>query len=102
MTANKPNTMLVGDYPPQDHMLRDLNILLEPQDRQGAVVRAPVVREICTDQGTLHVGAMAALIDILGGTLAIHAFYPDWLATSGGPVGNGPRTRGSLQHQKQN
>ena len=74
--------MLVGDYPPQKHMLRDLRIFLEPQGRQGAIVRAPVVKEICTDQGTLYIGIMATLVDVLGGVLAINAFHPDWLATS--------------------
>ena len=82
MTASKPNTMLAGDYPPEEHLLRDLNILLEPQGKQGAIVRAPVVQELCTDQGTLYAGVMAALVDTLGGTLAIHTFHPDWLATS--------------------
>ncbi len=74
--------LLFGEYPPDDHILRDLHILLKPQGNQEATIRAPVIQEMCTDQGTLSVGVMAALIDFLGGWLAINTIYPDWIATA--------------------
>ena len=71
-----------GDYPPQHHMLRDLHISMEFQGKRRGTIRAPVVPEICTDRGGMHLGVVATLIDLLGGGLAIKAIYPDWIATA--------------------
>ena len=72
-----------GDYPPLRHMLRDLLISVKFQERTHCVVQAPVVPQICTDRGGVHVGVVATLVDVLGATLAIRALYPDWIATAG-------------------
>jgi uncharacterized protein (TIGR00369 family) len=64
-------------------MLRDLLISVEFQEKTRCVVRAPVVPEICTDRGGVHVGVVGTLVDVLGATLAIRAIYPDWIATAG-------------------
>jgi uncharacterized protein (TIGR00369 family) len=64
-------------------MLRDLLISVEFQEKTRCVVRAPVVPEICTDRGGVHVGVVGTLVDVLGATLAIRALYPDWIATAG-------------------
>jgi uncharacterized protein (TIGR00369 family) len=64
-------------------MLRDLLISVEFQEKTRCVVRAPVVSEICTDRGGVHVGVVGTLVDVLGATLAIRALYPDWIATAG-------------------
>jgi uncharacterized protein (TIGR00369 family) len=72
-----------ADYPPLHHMLRDLLISVEFQEKTRCVVRAPVVPEICTDRGGAHVGVVATLVDILGASLAVRAIYPDWIATAG-------------------
>ena len=69
-------------YPPQHHMLRDLLISMEFKGKRRCTVQAPVVPEICTDRGGVHVGVVATLVDILGGGLAIRAIYPDWIATA--------------------
>jgi uncharacterized protein (TIGR00369 family) len=83
MENNKLSEVITSDYPPLHHMLRDLLISVEFPDSARCVVRAPVVPEICTDQGGAHVGVVATLMDILGASLAIRAVYPDWIATSG-------------------
>jgi len=44
-------------------------------------MRAPVVPEILTPDGSLQVGAVAAMIDVLAGALTARAVYPDWMAT---------------------
>jgi uncharacterized protein (TIGR00369 family) len=64
-------------------MLRDLLISVEFQEKTRCVVRAPVVPEICTDRGGVHVGVVGTLVDVLGASLAIRALYPDWIATAG-------------------
>jgi len=73
---------ITGEYPPREHMLRDLMVTLEFRGKHTSVVRAPVVKEVCTDQGGMQVGVMATLIDVLGGALAVRAVYPDWIATA--------------------
>ena len=83
MVTDRHSVSISGDYPPLHHMLRDLLISVEFQEKTRCVVRAPVVPEICTDRGGVHVGVVATLVDVLGATLAIRALYPDWIATAG-------------------
>ncbi len=73
-----------GDrYPPDNHIIRDLRVSVEFQGRGRAVIRAPVVPEIRTGDGSLQAGAVATMIDVLGGVLTFRTFYPDWMATAG-------------------
>ena len=74
--------MNADNYPPQRHITRDLMIFLEFQGNRQGTNRVPVVPEICTDQGTMHVGVIVMLVDILGGLLTARAIYPDWFATA--------------------
>jgi len=70
-------------YPPESHLLRDLRFTFE-HDSEGRRSRAwlPVVEEICTDRGTARAGAIATLVDVLGGGLAAAAASPGWIATA--------------------
>ncbi len=70
------------EYPPQHHFFRDLRLCLTFQGQGRAVIRAPVVPEIRTPDGSLQVGAVAAMIDVLAGALTARAVYPDWMATA--------------------
>ncbi len=74
--------IVAGRYPPQHHIIRDLRLSLEFQGRGRAVIRAPVVPEIRAGDGSLQAGAVATMIDVLGGVLTVRTFYPDWMATS--------------------
>jgi len=69
-------------YPPRHHLLRDLRISVEFQPGRKSIVRAPVVPEVCSDRGAMQVGAIATLVDVLGGTLAIRTASPGWIATA--------------------
>jgi uncharacterized protein (TIGR00369 family) len=73
---------IIDDYPPQHHMLRDLLISAEFKAKDRCIVQAPIVPEVCTDEGAVRVGVVATLVDILGGALAVKAIYPDWIATA--------------------
>ncbi len=42
----------------------------------------PVVPELCTDRGVARAGALATLVDVIGGGLAATAAHPDWIATA--------------------
>jgi uncharacterized protein (TIGR00369 family) len=70
-------------YPPDQHMLRDLRFTFE-HDGDGRRSRAwmPVVPEICTDLGHVRAGALATLVDVIGGGLAATAAAPNWIATA--------------------
>lgn len=73
---------LDSPYPPQNHMLRDLCMEVVTSTMDGATIRAPVVPEVCSEKGVLYVGFLAALVDVLGGVIAIPAVSPDWISTS--------------------
>lgn len=62
-------------YPPEDHVLRDLPFHLEvvAEDRQ-------VARLHCDDDTSP--GAVATVLDVLGGSLCASVVAPDWMATS--------------------
>lgn len=64
-----------ASYPPPDHVLRDLPFHLEVlgADRQVARLR-------CDADTSL--GAVATVLDVLGGSLCAAVVAPDWMATS--------------------
>ncbi len=70
-------------YPPDNHLLRDLRFSFE-HDEEGRRSRAwmPVVTELCTDLGHARAGALATLVDVIGGGLAASAAAPGWIATA--------------------
>jgi uncharacterized protein (TIGR00369 family) len=70
-------------YPPDEHLLRDLRFSFA-HDPDGRSSRAwmPVVPEVCTDRGFARAGALATLVDVIGGGLAATAAQPDWIATA--------------------
>jgi uncharacterized protein (TIGR00369 family) len=72
-----------ADYPPDHHLLRDLRFSFEHDD-EGTRSRAwmPVVPELCTDLGHARAGALATLVDVIGGGLAASAAAPGWIATA--------------------
>jgi uncharacterized protein (TIGR00369 family) len=73
----------VTSYPPEQHVLRDLRFRFD-HDPDGQHSRAwmPVVDELCNDQGSARAGALATLVDVVGGGLAAVAAQPDWIATA--------------------
>src|SRR5262245_37798243 len=71
----------MADYPPERHLLRDLRLSFDNDD---ATPRAwmPVVPHICGDDSSVRAGALAVLVDVVGGGLAARAAHPDWIATA--------------------
>jgi uncharacterized protein (TIGR00369 family) len=72
----------VIDYPPPEHLLRDLRFAFEHTDEGTSRAWMPVVPELCTDQGHARAGALGTLVDVIGGGLAADAAHPDWIATA--------------------
>ncbi len=74
---------MTAAYPPDKHLLRDLRFSFEHDDeRARSRARMPVVAELCTDLGQARAGAIATLVDVIGGGLAASAAAPDWIATA--------------------
>lgn len=97
MKKNTTSDKNEHQYPPPDHILSDLRFSIELLDKNTAVVKAPIQPEFLSDRGSMHVGIIATLIDILGGTLSFRAVYPDWAATSNLLVyTSAPATSGTL------
>lgn len=71
----------MAEYPPPQHVLRDLRIEV---DHRGAspVVRAPVVPELLGPGGALRAGVLGVALDVFGGNLAVEAAAPDWALTA--------------------
>lgn len=82
MGDDKENKLTIGDYPPPDHIIRDLMISMDFKGKESCIIRAPITTEVCTDQGAMQVGVIAALVDLLAGGLSLRILYPDWQATS--------------------
>jgi uncharacterized protein (TIGR00369 family) len=72
----------VATYPPAHHILRDLGLTTEVGP--GLVSRGAIAvgEHLRTRTGVTHVGAIATLVDALGGGLAAVAAQPDWIATA--------------------
>jgi uncharacterized protein (TIGR00369 family) len=70
-------------YPPDRHLLRDLRLSFEHGDDDNTS-RAwmPVVPELCAADGSVRAGALATLVDVIGGGLAATVAHPDWIATA--------------------
>jgi uncharacterized protein (TIGR00369 family) len=69
-------------YPPDHHLLRDLRFSFEHGDAKRSRAWMPIVPEVCTDLGHARAGALATLVDVIGGGLAATAAAPDWIATA--------------------
>src|SRR6185295_25684 len=69
-------------YPPDRHILRDLAFTTEmgaTDSARGWLEVGPFLR---AEDGVTHAGAVATLVDALGGGLAAIAALPDWMATA--------------------
>jgi uncharacterized protein (TIGR00369 family) len=71
------------DYPPAQHMLRDLRLEFE-HGGEGRESRAwmPAQAHLADRMGNVRLGALATLVDVIGGGLAALAAAPAWIATA--------------------
>jgi uncharacterized protein (TIGR00369 family) len=73
---------MVTSYPPDRHLLRDLRFAFDEHPDGTSVASLPVIPEVCTDTGSVRAGAVATLVDVLGGGVAATAAHPNWIATA--------------------
>jgi uncharacterized protein (TIGR00369 family) len=89
---------MVATYPPDRHLLRDLRLEFDHADGGDGRAWMPVVPELCADDGSVRAGALAILVDVIGGGLAATAAQPDWIATADLTLHVvGPATSGSVE-----
>ena len=79
---------------PADHMWRDLEFSMEYDEQKRCIIRAPVAPGLCGEQGTMQVGFISTLFDLVGGELAARTAYPDWIATADLVLYSRERARG--------
>ncbi len=72
----------VAEYPPARHVLRDLCVTTEMGPGLEARAFLDVPDPLVGPGGTPHAGALATVVDMLGGGLAAAAAQPDWIATA--------------------
>jgi uncharacterized protein (TIGR00369 family) len=73
---------MTATYPPDRHLLRDLRFSFDEGSDGVRHAFFPVVPEVCGDDGCVRAGALATLVDVIGGGLAASAANPDWIATA--------------------
>jgi len=69
------------DYPPEQHVLRDLRLWIE-RSEAGSCAGLEVTPEMLGDRGQLRAGVLGIVIDAAGGELAVRTALPSWVATS--------------------
>ncbi|MCU1484514.1 MAG: hypothetical protein JWN67_1260 [Actinomycetia bacterium] len=72
----------MSDYPPEDHVLRDLRIesWLEAEDHSFAEL--PVDDAVRDRSGAVSIGALTTLVDIACARVSFAAAQPHWIATA--------------------
>jgi uncharacterized protein (TIGR00369 family) len=70
------------DYPPAQHLLRDLRLTVEHHPNGTVIAWIPAPPEVRNPSGSVRAGALAVLVDVVGGGLAAVSARPDWIATA--------------------
>jgi uncharacterized protein (TIGR00369 family) len=70
------------EYPPAQHILRDLRLTVEHRPDGTSTAWMPVTPHICHASGAPRAGVLSVLVDVVGGGLAAVAARPDWIATA--------------------
>lgn len=69
-------------YPPANHMLRDLALVLERGGGLTDRVVIPTPDEVRAAHGGVRAGILATGVDVVAAVLAVRSLAPDWLATT--------------------
>ncbi len=69
-------------YPPDRHLLRDLQFSMVRAPGRSDRVLMPVGPELRTASGAVSLGALAVAVDLAAAGVAMRAIAPDWLATA--------------------
>ncbi|MDG2335875.1 MAG: PaaI family thioesterase [Myxococcota bacterium] len=76
---NAPSDSAPTSYPPDPHLLRDLNLWVE-EEREGYRAGLEITPWLC-QRGGVRAGVLATLVDVIGGAQATRSVQPNWVAT---------------------
>ena len=88
--------MTPAAYPPEHHVIRDLQITTDRMELDHSLSSCPVSDHVRNASGAAGLGLLVALTDVSGATVAMAAASPDWPATADlayqaiGPIMEGP------------
>lgn len=85
-------------YPPDEHVLRDLEIESWLEAVDHAVAELPVLPTIRDGSGRVALGALLTLVDIACARVVFHAASPHWIATADLSVTSGVRPTEGVVH----
>jgi acyl-coenzyme A thioesterase PaaI-like protein len=71
-----------AQYPPEHHVLRDLQVTTELVTAERSVSLAPVPDSARNAAGAASLGFLVAILDTNAASLALGAAHPDWTATA--------------------
>lgn len=71
-----------ANYPPAQHILRDLAITTELVAADRVQASAPLDPGVCSVRGHATLGFMVAVADVSAALVALSAAQPDWIATA--------------------
>jgi uncharacterized protein (TIGR00369 family) len=72
----------LGEYPPPHHVLRDMALEVEHRSDGTSSAFMPVVPALLDDTGAVRAGAIATVVDAIGGGLSAMTAAPNWIATA--------------------
>jgi acyl-coenzyme A thioesterase PaaI-like protein len=75
------------DYPPVEHLGRDLHIAYSLPERGRIALTIPVVPHILRTDGTVQTEALATVIDEATGFVSVFTCLPDWASTAALSIG---------------
>jgi uncharacterized protein (TIGR00369 family) len=81
MTQAKSASRLPQEYPPPDHVVRDLRLWSEA-GAEPPYAGIPVVPALLGATGACSLGALSVLVDAVAGAAALRAARGSWIATS--------------------
>jgi len=88
------------DYPPVEHLGRDLHIAYGLPERGRIRLTVPVVKEILQPDGTVQTELLATILDEATGFVSVFTCLPDWASTASlsiGITGEAVRPEGLLE-----
>jgi uncharacterized protein (TIGR00369 family) len=80
--ATAPPESPLAEYPPAEHLLRDLRLTVEHRPDGTSTAWMPLTEHVCNPSGAPRAGVLSTLVDVVGGGLAAVAARPDWIATA--------------------
>src|SRR5215207_4259693 len=72
----------LDDFPPAEHLGRDLQISYRFPEPERIELTIPVVKEILRPDGTVQAEALTTILDEATGFLAVFSAAPDWSSTA--------------------